>query len=153
MRKGKKDGGGLNFAPMQQGDIPQLAALDADAPDPWTADQLGQELYHLQSHTFVAFADGDPVGFACFSLPDETAVLQTVAVATALRGQGIGEALLRFSLQRLQGLGAQRCVLEVRCGNRRAKALYRKLGFCSIALRRGLFSCPREDGETMALTL
>lgn len=144
-------GRALNFAPMQKEDLPLLAALDADAPDPWTASQLQQELENSQSHTFVAFEDGDPVGFACFWLQEETALLQTVAVATALRGGGIGGALLRFSLQRLRGLGARWCLLEVRCSNLRAKALYRKLGFEVIALRRGLFSAPREDGQTMEL--
>ena len=74
-----------------------------------------------------------------------------MAVARALRGGGIGGALLRHAFAALRRQGAARCLLEVRCSNAAARALYRKLGFETLALRRGLFSSPREDGETMEL--
>ena len=144
---------GLRFAPVAPRDVPALAALHADAPDPWTAAQLRAELEKPECRAFAAFADGAPAGFACLSLLGATAELQTVAVARALRGGGIGGALLRHAFAALRRQGAARCLLEVRCSNAAARALYRKLGFETLALRRGLFSSPREDGETMELAL
>lgn len=144
-------GGTLRFAPAAPQHVPALAALHADAPDPWAAAQLQAELDKPECRAFVVFQDGAPAGFACFCLLGGTAELETMAVARALRGQGLGAALLRRALADLRRQGAARCLLEVRCSNAPAKALYRRLGFEPLALRRGLFSAPREDGETMQL--
>lgn len=143
----------LRFGPLAAADLPALAALDADAPDPWSAAQIAAELQRAGGHAFTAFLDGAPVGFACFSLDGDTAFLETVAVAAACRGRGVGGALLGHAFAALRPLGARRCLLEVRCSNAAARALYRRLGFAVLARRPGLYSAPREDGETMALAL
>ena len=73
--------------------------------------------------------------------------------AIALEKYGELARLLGHAFAALRPLGARRCLLEVRCSNAAARALYRRLGFAVLARRPGLYSAPREDGETMALAL
>ena len=140
---------GLTVVPLLPEECAVFAPLCADAPDPWTEEELSAELEKTMSRCFAARLDGKPAGFACFSLFEETAELETVAVATALRGRGIGGALLQQAFDLLADAGAGRCLLEVRCSNAPALALYRRLGFAVLARRPGLFDRPREDGFTM----
>ena len=141
----------ITVALLEMRDCPAYAPLCADALDPWTEEELAAELEKPSSRCFAARLDGEPAGFACFSLFDQTAELETVAVGTALRGQGIAGALLRTVFAALAEEGATRCLLEVRCSNAPALALYQRLGFVRLARRAGLFDRPREDGFTMEL--
>lgn len=145
----RREGLIVAVAPLLVEDCAAFAPLCADAPDPWTAQQLAAELAKPTSRCFAARLEGAPAGFACFSLLEETAELETVAVKTALRGQGVAGALLERAFETLAAAGADRCLLEVRCSNAPALALYRRLGFAELARRRGLFDRPREDGFTM----
>jgi ribosomal protein S18 acetylase RimI-like enzyme len=58
-----------------------------------------------------------------------------LGVAPALRGCGIGAALLRHLLEAGLATGAARAVLDVSVENPRAEALYAKLGFRVAATR------------------
>ncbi len=143
----------LQLCPLSARDCALLAAGCADAADPWSAADLAAELEKETSRCFAAHLAGEPAGFACFSLMGETAELAMVAVVSPLRGRGIAAALLRDALAQLAGAGAHRCLLEVRCSNAPALALYRRLGFAPLARRPALFDRPREDGYTMELRL
>jgi GNAT superfamily N-acetyltransferase len=55
--------------------------------------------------------------------------IQNVGVLPALRGQGLGEALLLQSLHGFRRAGLQQTVLEVTAQNDPAIRLYRRLGF------------------------
>jgi ribosomal protein S18 acetylase RimI-like enzyme len=59
-----------------------------------------------------------------------------VAVAPALRGQGVGRALLGHLLERVRGEGHARAALDVAATNPRARALYEGLGFRVVETRR-----------------
>lgn len=139
--------------PLPARDCAPLAAGCADAADPWSAGDLAAELEKDTSRCFAAYLAGAAAGFACFSLIGDTAELAMVAVASPLRGRGIAGALLRGALAQLAAAGARRCLLEVRCSNAPALALYRRLGFAVLARRPALFDRPREDGFTMELRL
>jgi ribosomal protein S18 acetylase RimI-like enzyme len=58
-----------------------------------------------------------------------------VAVAPALRGQGVGRSLLAHLLSRARGDGYRRAALDVAATNPRARALYEGLGFRMGAIR------------------
>lgn len=143
----------LEFVPLSAGHISALARLDETAPDPWSAEQLAAELEKPESRATVALLAGEPAAFACFSLWGDTADLSTVTVDAARRNRGVGHALLCHCLCALKKEGAQRVVLEVRCSNAPALALYRRLGFTTLACRRGLYTAPKEDGFLMECKL
>ena len=62
--------------------------------------------------------------------------LAHLGVAPALRGQGIGRALIDELVRRGMRAGRRRMVLDVAAGNPRAQALYERLGFAVTSERR-----------------
>ncbi len=70
------------------------------------------------------------------SYSDTVAEIADLTVAAALRGQGLGTALVRVLGALAVAAGAQRLELAVRLDNERALALYRRLGFRAQRLLR-----------------
>ncbi|MEM1385492.1 MAG: GNAT family N-acetyltransferase [Pseudomonadota bacterium] len=78
---------------------------------------------------------------------DEAEIL-TLAVILDARRQGLGRALLDRALSVARERGAARLFLEVRLGNRAARALYAAAGFAETGRRRDYYAVPgggRED--------
>jgi ribosomal protein S18 acetylase RimI-like enzyme len=63
-----------------------------------------------------------------------------LGVDPAMRGQGIGEAMVRYLLTQAAQSGAARAVLDVSVENPRAQALYERLGFSVMATRDSQFA-------------
>jgi ribosomal-protein-alanine N-acetyltransferase len=80
---------------------------------------------------------------------DEAEVLD-VAVDPAVRGRGIGRALLADALRGLGERGARRAYLEVRESNTVALRLYQSMGFRPVGRRRGYYRQPTEDALVLA---
>ena len=107
----QRDNTDLCFTPLAPQQVPALAALCADAPDPWTAAQLAAELAKPQSRVFVASRGQTPVAFAAFALAGDTAELEQLAVAAQSRRAGVATALLAHAFGALQLCDARRCLL------------------------------------------
>ena len=88
-----------------------------------------------------------------YQLAAGEANLCTLTVAPAARRQGVGRALLEQSLAALKAEGACSCFLEARASNAPALALYGRLGFARVGLRRGFYRAPAEDAVLMAMPL
>jgi GNAT superfamily N-acetyltransferase len=81
----------------------------------------------------VARADGRPVGCGAVRLLDgHDAELKRMYVVPALRGRGIGRALLSALESEAHALGSRRVVLETGTRQTAALALYRRAGFVDI---------------------
>ena len=65
----------------------------------------------------------------------------------------MASALTRAFEKEALAKGAQKVLLEVREGNLSAIALYEKLGFKKIGVRRGYYENPREDAIIMEVGL
>ena len=63
------------------------------------------------------------------ALLDACGALHDIYVDDAARRAGVGEALLRATLDALRGLGAPRCVLHTMWGNVAAQRLFERAGF------------------------
>jgi ribosomal-protein-alanine N-acetyltransferase len=144
---------GLELRLLGPKDASALAVLEALVfADAWDAKHfralLGQD-------RFVAVGAFDPAGLCAYltaySVAGELEIVN-VAVAAALRGQGIGRSLLLFFLE--QGLlrGATRAVLEVRSGNAAARALYGSCGFVQVGVRRAYYADSGEDALVLEWT-
>jgi ribosomal-protein-alanine N-acetyltransferase len=111
------------------------------APEPWSERLFWSELGQLDTrHYLVALAGTDVVGYAGLcDYPDE-AFVQTMAVAPAAQGQGLGSRLLLALLEE-SGRRRQRVVsLEVRADNQPAQRLYARHGFERTGVRRGYYA-------------
>ena len=115
-------------------------------PEPWTAHQFWSELGQTTTrHYVVAVQDGSVVGYAGLcDYPDE-AFVQTMAVAQAYQGRGLGAVLLQELLTEAERRGQQRVMLEVRANNEVAQRLYARFGFRQEGIRRSYYA--GRDGE------
>ncbi|MEI6621804.1 MAG: GNAT family N-acetyltransferase [Actinomycetes bacterium] len=92
------------------------------------------------------------VGYAGLAFSGSECDVQTIVVAPAARGRGIGERLLVELLATGQRLGCERCHLEVSSDNHAAEALYRRHGFQPVSRRIGYYG-GAADAVTMQATL
>jgi ribosomal protein S18 acetylase RimI-like enzyme len=88
--------------------------------------------------TFAFLADGECGGFVLVRTAGGEAEILTLAVAPAARRRGIGSALISAACRHAQEMGAAAMFLEVSRTNEPAKALYTRLGFREVGLRKGL---------------
>lgn len=92
---------------------------------------------------------GGIVGYAGMWMMLDEAHITTIALRTALRGQGLGELLLATLIETAIDLGAVRVTLEVRVSNDVAQNLYRKYGFRQEGVRPRYYSDNNEDAYIM----
>ncbi len=134
--------------------LPAIAALERQCfSDPWSVEMLRPELPD-DSHEFLLAVEGEELlGYVGLMTVLDEGYLSNVAVSPAYRRQGIAEALLTALLARARARKLSFVTLEVRAGNTPAQALYRKLGFQEVGVRRAYYEHPKEDAVLMTLFL
>lgn len=152
---------GLRVRAAVAGDIAAVLALErgiAEAPH-WTESDYAVILSGegLERCLFVAESDGELAGFAVGKVidagADRLAELESVAVRNEMRRQGVGQALCHAVGEWCRAQGATVLELEVRAANAGAGALYGRLGFERVGLRRGYYRDPVDDALLMRLKL
>ena len=108
--------------------------------EPWTARTFWSELGQLDTRHYLVALDGEQVvGYAGLcDYPDE-AWVQTLAVAPAYGGQGLGGRLLVALLDEAERRRQRVVQLEVRADNAVAQRLYARHGFSRTGVRRGYY--------------
>ena len=126
--------------------VPQVAALEAICfADPWSEKSVASELTNPLSLWLVAL-DGDRVaGYVGSQSVMGESDMMNVAVHPDYRRQGIAEKLCLALVEALKEKGNHCLTLEVRATNDPAKALYEKLGFQQVGLRKNYYRNPKED--------
>lgn len=118
----------------------------------WSAETFWAELAHPETRWYVVATEGaEIIGYAGLLVPGPEADVQTVAVAPAAQGKGVGRALLDALLDRAHERGATSLLLEVRADNPAAIALYERRGFERIAVRRRYYQPDDVDAWVMRL--
>ncbi len=90
-------------------------------------------------------------GYIIYWVIRDEAQINNIAVHPDYRRRRIAENILRKVLDALKNDGIQFVTLEVRAGNTGARALYDKLGFMPIGLRKEYYTNPVEDAVVMSL--
>ena len=138
----------LVFREAEQGDLSALVALLADdilgqarevVSDPPLAayvDGLRAVLHNPYDTMFVAELDGRVVGCAQLTILNgisrqgaRRGLIESVRVASAMRGAGIGEALIRTLIERARAADCRLVQLTTDARRERAHAFYERLGF------------------------
>lgn len=78
-------------------------------------------------------------GFALLRFLLDEAELMLFAVAPAFRRQGLAMHLLNVAITEARGRGTQRIFLEMRADNDPALALYERVGFVGVGVRRSYY--------------
>ena len=132
--------------PMRESHVAQIAALEeATFSLPWDEASIRAELDNPLALWLVWVEDEQVLGYVGSQTVFEDADILNVAVQPAARRRGIAEALMTALESRLSERGAERITLEVRASNAPAIALYRKLGYAQVGLRKNYYEKPRED--------
>jgi [ribosomal protein S18]-alanine N-acetyltransferase len=156
--------GKLHIRPMAAGDLDAVIALEREtdsAPHWGPADYLGAIENvgdsAVRRIALVAEVGGGLAGFAVVRLAKTSdlseAELESIVVAEAWRGKGIGTALLAELAARAKASDAIRLGLEVRASNAAAIRLYERAGFVEGGRRRGYYRGPDEDAILMIYDL
>ena len=105
----------------------------------WTEETLAAEVNSPLSVLVTSQQGRKIVGFALGRVVVDEGELYQIGVLPELRRQGIAERLLTELHERMRERGAVCCFLEVRSRNSGAIALYQKLGYSQISVRRGYY--------------
>jgi ribosomal-protein-alanine N-acetyltransferase len=119
---------------MQWWDIAAVAAIDAEVfgATAWPAETFWSELA-ADGREYVVAGD-PPIAYAGLWLNPPDADLQTIAVAPAAQGGGLGAALLEHVVGHARAASCRRMHLEVKAGNP-AQRLYEQFGFQVVRVR------------------
>jgi len=145
----------LQIAPCRNEDLPSLAVLLELSPEAasWSVSALREALGSQPRHFLVAWQDQQIVGFICGRRIDDQGEILNLAVDGSFRRRGVGSALVRGLLARLDREGVARVFLEVRFSNTRAMRFYRSLQFRQVAERPDYYRNPSESAWVLACAL
>lgn len=137
-------------------DIDALLAIENRAyPVPWNRQQM-EDVFTQKTIRKKLLLEGELIGYAFVSIILDEGHLLHITVDPIHHGKRFG----RYLLERVIELGDTHALatifLEVRAGNTPARALYDRMGFNQIGMRKGYYPCNvhgREDAIVMAYTM
>jgi ribosomal-protein-alanine acetyltransferase len=125
-----------------ENDLDAIMALEEASftTDAWSRQSMASEIGNPHCFYLVATSDEHPdalAGYAGLLCPEGAGDgdIQTIAVAHAERGKGVGRALMTALLEEADRRRARQVFLEVRADNPVAHSLYLSLGFEDLAVR------------------
>ena len=131
---------------MAESHVSQVAELEKICfSDPWSENSVASELKNPLSCWLVAEEDGVVAGYIGSQTVMGESDMMNVAVHLDHRRKGVAESLVNELIEALKKRGSRCLTLEVRASNEPAKALYEKLGFVQVGLRRNYYRNPKED--------
>lgn len=132
-------------------DLPRIMELEIlSYKNPWNERMMHDEIA-VNSHAHVMVLEHQDViiGYSCFWIIDDEAMLNKLTVDPLLRGRGLGRLLLKDTIQRIHSANALRITLEVRVTNTVAQMTYKAQGFVAIGNRKKYY----DDGEDAIVML
>ena len=151
------------FAPMSSADLHSVMEMEhVSFPTPWSIDTYRRELTVPNASYWVVrpgVKEGTlddmeipPVlAYGGMWLLGEDAHITTIATHPDWRRRRIGEWLLIHMIDVARSHHISALTLEVRLRNVAAQALYAKLGFVAVGLRRGYYQDTGEDARLLTL--
>lgn len=144
----------MNMINMTAAHVQQVAALEAICfRDPWSEKSIASELTNPLSLWLVAMEGDKVVGYIGSQTVLAESDMMNVAVHPDYRRRGIAEALVLALADELITRNSHSLTLEVRTSNAPAIALYEKLGFEQIGLRKNYYRNPKEDAQILRKVL
>ena len=145
----------FQLRPMQMDDLDAVMAIEPTIySHPWTRGNFSDSLNSGYS-AWVLLSNQAVIGYALLMMVLDEAHILNLSVAKQYQKQGLGRYLLEHVLKVAKQYKASNLFLEVRPSNISAIALYEKLGFSEMAVRRGYYPAHngREDAVLMGLAL
>ena len=131
---------------MNESHVPQIAELEKLCfNDPWSANSVASELENRLAFWLVAMEDDQVIGYVGSQTVLGETDMMNIAIHPDHRKRGIATELIEALIHGLTERGSHSLMLEVRASNEPAKALYTKMGFESVGVRKNYYRNPRED--------
>ncbi len=136
-------------SPIDGGRIREIEAVSS--PFPWSTDAIAGELSNPNGLNFVATAEDGLtlVGFILTAVVADELSIHNLATLPGARRRGVARSLLDTALDRARSRGAATAHLEVRSKNLPAIALYEKLGFRRVSVRKKYYRMDDDDALLM----
>lgn len=142
---------------METGDLRSVLEIEElSFPHPWHESTFRGEIQHrpisfpqVVVHTTLHRV----IGYIIFWMIGEDVQINNIAIHPDFRRMGVGEQVLRQVIDRVSLRGARLITLEVRPSNTPALALYKKLSFRLLGIRKGYYAIPPEDALVLGLHL
>lgn len=143
--------GALVVGPMRRKHLRQVMRIEeACYPRPWSAALFLSELAQRTTRRYMVASVGPlVVGYAGMMLVADEGHVTNVAVDPAWWGRKVAGWLLLDLARAAPRQGVRHLTLEVRAGNDRAQALYRRFGFAPAGIRRNYYAETGEDAIIM----
>ena len=136
----------INIILMTADHVSSVACLEKLCfADPWSENSVASELNNPLSLWLVAMEEDKVAGYVGSQTVIDESDMMNVAVHPDHRRKGIAEALVVELVEALKKRESHCLTLEVRASNEPAKALYEKLGFAQVGLRKNYYRNPKED--------
>ncbi len=136
----------IEIISMNESHVASIAQLEKLCfSDPWSENSIATELNSRLSYWLVAVEDGEVVGYIGSQSVLGESDMMNVAVHPDHRRRGIAEMLVNALSHDLKERANVCLTLEVRVSNAPAIALYEKLGFQQVGLRKNYYRNPKED--------
>ena len=133
----------IEIVNMNESHVCAVAELEKqNFSEPWPEIAVRSELTNALALWLVAVEDGVVAGYVGSQTVLQEADMMNIAVADTHRRRGIARALVEELIRQLD---AYQLSLEVRSSNAPAIALYEKLGFTQVGLRKNYYHKPKED--------
>ena len=133
----------IEIVRMKESHVAAVAELEKqNFSEPWPEIAVRSELTNKLSLWLVAMDGETVVGYVGSQTVLQEADMMNIAVAETHRRQGIARLLVEELICQLD---AYQLTLEVRASNAPAIALYEKLGFTQVGLRKNYYHKPKED--------
>ena len=131
---------------MKKDHVSQIARLEAQCfSDPWSEKSIASELENPLSLWLVAEENDQVFGYVGSQTVLDESDMMNIAVDPRFRRQGIARALIETLIAELSKMGSRCLRLEVRVSNENARALYARMGFQQLGLRKNYYHNPKED--------
>ena len=131
---------------MNKDHVSQIAQLEAQCfSDPWSEKSIASELENPLSLWLVAEENGQVFGYVGSQTVLDESDMMNVAVDPGFRRQGVARTLIETLIAELSKMGSRCLRLEVRVSNENARALYARMGFQQLGLRKNYYHNPKED--------
>lgn len=141
---------------MMPEDIPVAVEIERECfSRPWSEQSFRESLSREDTVFLVCEEEETKTvqGYIGMYLSFDEADVTNVAVSANARRQGCGTLLVEAARTIAKEQGAAFMLLEVRVSNEAAIALYKKMGFEKIGIRKNFYDFPTEDAMLMNCNL
>lgn len=139
----------LCFRRMREDDLDAVYKIETETfSNPWLREFFEIELQH---ESYVAGKDNEIAGYICAMQVLDECTITNVAVRTQNLRQGIAVYMIKNLEEIMDKRDVRYYYLEVRASNAAAQALYHKLGYLEVGIRKEYYHHPTEDAIVMSL--